>query len=262
MPVAILSPHLDDAVLSCWHVLDGPGSVVVINVFTGLPPAGALGWWDRMTGATDSVTRVRQRRAEDRAALATAERKSIALGLPDAQYAVAGAYDDLTRRIAGAVSPGATLYAPAALGGQPDHVAVRDAALALHDRGHRLVLYADLPHAIRRGWPAWVTAGATDADGDDWNRELSAAGLSAPRLVARVRPLDATMRARKLVALDAYRTQRAALDRLAFVPLDDPRALGWEVSWAVSASLAREPHEVVRQPVVLDAGGEAGDDPV
>src|SRR3954468_1605952 len=47
----ILSPHLDDAVLSCWHVLTGPGEVAVVNVFAGVPPAGApVGWWDRLSG--------------------------------------------------------------------------------------------------------------------------------------------------------------------------------------------------------------------
>ena len=49
-PVVILSPHLDDAVLSCWHVLSGPADVRVINLFAGLPALGAApGWWDRRT---------------------------------------------------------------------------------------------------------------------------------------------------------------------------------------------------------------------
>jgi len=34
-PIAILSPHFDDAVLSCWQLLSGSGDVVVINVFAG-----------------------------------------------------------------------------------------------------------------------------------------------------------------------------------------------------------------------------------
>ncbi len=36
----ILSPHFDDAVLSCWHLLAGAGAVLVVNVFAGEPPAG------------------------------------------------------------------------------------------------------------------------------------------------------------------------------------------------------------------------------
>jgi hypothetical protein len=29
----ILSPHFDDAVLSCWHALASAGEVLVVNVF-------------------------------------------------------------------------------------------------------------------------------------------------------------------------------------------------------------------------------------
>ena len=36
----VLSPHLDDAVLSCWHVLGREGDVRVVNVFTGSPEDG------------------------------------------------------------------------------------------------------------------------------------------------------------------------------------------------------------------------------
>jgi hypothetical protein len=45
MSAVILSPHLDDAVLSCWHLLTGPGEVEVINVFAGVPAdLGAPAW--------------------------------------------------------------------------------------------------------------------------------------------------------------------------------------------------------------------------
>ena len=68
MTTVILSPHLDDAVLSCWHVLTQPGEVVVITVFAGVPTGlTAPAWWDRYTGATDSGERVRERIEEDSA---------------------------------------------------------------------------------------------------------------------------------------------------------------------------------------------------
>ena len=48
----ILSPHPDDAVLSLWQVLSGPGEVRVINLFAASPNGTReLGWWDRLTGA-------------------------------------------------------------------------------------------------------------------------------------------------------------------------------------------------------------------
>src|SRR4029079_4464549 len=87
MRLAVLSPHYDDAVLSCWHVLRAPETVVVVNVFAGAPPEGSpLGWWDRRTGAHDSRDRVRARAREDRAALALAGRTAADLDLLEAQY--------------------------------------------------------------------------------------------------------------------------------------------------------------------------------
>ena len=87
MAVAILSPHLDDAVLSCWHVLTQPGEVVVINVFAGAPEGrDTVAWWDRYTGATDSRDRVRERAKEDRTALSLAGRTAVNLDLLDEQY--------------------------------------------------------------------------------------------------------------------------------------------------------------------------------
>src|SRR5919109_876181 len=68
-PPVVLSPHLDDAVFSCWHIV-GEEKARVVTVFAGIPPAGTpLPRWDEMTGATDPATRVRERIAEDEAAL-------------------------------------------------------------------------------------------------------------------------------------------------------------------------------------------------
>ncbi len=56
MVAAILSPHLDDAVLSCWHLLEQPGELIVINVFAGVPEdGGRLAWWDQGTVRTIQV---------------------------------------------------------------------------------------------------------------------------------------------------------------------------------------------------------------
>ena len=83
----LVSPHFDDAVLSCWHLVGGGGDLRIVNVFTGTPKdAGARGWWDRLTGATDSQERMRERAAEDRDALSTAGRSAVGLGFLDDQY--------------------------------------------------------------------------------------------------------------------------------------------------------------------------------
>ena len=265
-PIVVLSPHLDDAVLSCWHVLESSADVTVVNVFTGSPPSGTPApWWDQLTGATDSVARMRERHEEDRRALALAGRAAVALDLLDAQYRRRGLpVFALAERLRTAVPSSALVYAPAAMMRHPDHELVRDAAFELARAGSRLALYADLPHAIGQGWPAWVTGQPNAQPGLDvgasWTDALAGAGLAVECLVPRVRPLDAEARARKLRAVALYETQRPALDELAFVPLDDPRALAWEVSWLVPASALDHPQEPRRESLVADVGDEPFDD--
>jgi LmbE family N-acetylglucosaminyl deacetylase len=259
----VLSPHLDDAVLSCWHLLDAPAPAAVRNVFDGAPPPGTpVAWWDRLTGAADSAARMAERRREDRSALAVAGARALGLGLLDHQYRGAPpATAALAGRLAACVPAGAVLHAPAGLAGHPDHLVVRDAAFCLAAvAGHTLVLYADLPHAILRGWPSWVT-GAADAPGVGaaWGAALARAGLSG-RLAPRVHSLDAAARTRKLRAVDAYATQRAALDAIAFAPLADPRTLGWEVSWAVPGSALGGADQPGGQALVPRAGCEPPQD--
>ncbi|MEX2194424.1 MAG: PIG-L family deacetylase [Thermoleophilaceae bacterium] len=262
----ILSPHLDDAVLSCWQLLAGPGEVRVINVFDGSPPPGTPPpWWDTITGATDPRERLLERREEDRAALGGIGRSALGLGLLDAQYRDEEVpVSMLVARLGEHVRAGTTVCAPAAIHAHEDHRLVRAAAIELARGGLPLVLYADLPHAIRHGWPGWVS-GEPDplAAAQDWTAALEQAGLAVERLVPRVRPLDAEARGRKLRAVGAYRTQRAGLDALAFAPLEVPGTLAYEVTWEVPRSAlpsAGRP-EALGEPVVSDPGGEALDQP-
>jgi LmbE family N-acetylglucosaminyl deacetylase len=236
MTATVLSPHFDDAILSCSHVLAGPGDVGVVNVFTAVPAPGLpLPPWDVATGARDGAERMRERAAEDRAALALLGRSAVALDFLDAQYRRPGempAPEIIAGRIAEAVGEPSLLLAPAAIGVHPDHVLVREAALVLAREGWPVELYADLPHAIAHGWPEWV-AGMPDRHGVGalWSAALRSAEALADQLVARIRPLGPRARARKLRVLAEYCTQRAALDHCAFAPLDHPRTLAWEVSW-------------------------------
>ena len=229
-PIVILSPHLDDAVLSCWHVLDGPADVRVVNVFAGVPPAGAAtGWWDRASGSGDSAGAVRTRIEEDCAALAVAGRESVNLDFLDAQYRD-GEQDpgELVAALLGCVPRSAFVYVPAAFAGgggerrlpvatnspHPDHAALRDAGTALRAEGYATALYADLPHAsvgAADGWPG-----------------------SAPRLeglAPQPHSLTAAEFERKLNAVREYRSQVGLLERAFERSVDDPALLGHEVVW-------------------------------
>ena len=247
MAVAILSPHLDDAVLSCWHVLTQPGVVVVVNVFAGVPASlGAPAWWDRYTGATDSLERARERIDEDRRALALTGRTAVNLELLDEQYREA---DELTApptaQLERLLAPGARVYAPAAFANHTDHRLVRAAALELRTRGFVVSLYADLPHAILHGWPAWVTGKRLPASKDlaaaMWERSLAGTGISPCEMAPAVHQLDPVAHARKLEALHAYRTQLEGLRGLAGRPLADRQTLGYEVVWALSSAATAGP---------------------
>ncbi len=233
----ILSPHFDDAVLSCWHLLAGAGEVLVVNVFAGEPPVGTLGWWDRLAGAGESASAVRVRIAEDRRALALAGRAPVNLPFLDSQYCEAEqAPAEILEALRGVLVGGARIYAPASLGDHHrDHTAVRAAALALHAEGAEVTLYADLPHATVLGWPRWVLDGGSSSGADpaaeDWASQLEATGLPPGRMAVATHRLPAEDYARKLEAVLAYTSQRRPLEHTFGSSLEDPRLLGFEVEW-------------------------------
>jgi LmbE family N-acetylglucosaminyl deacetylase len=191
MATVVLSPHLDDAVLSCWHLLSGPDELRVLNVFAGVP-SGAAGWWDEITGARDAGERVRERRAEDRAALAIAGRRSTNLELLDAQHRVNGSEPSALEAVLPHLQSDDVVWAPAALRPHRDHELVREVGLALQARGHQVCFYADLPASAP-----------------------SAPLEFAPTLRPDARELDADQFESKLTAVGCYATQVEALERMA-----------------------------------------------
>ena len=221
----VVSPHLDDAVLSCWHLLGGDDEITVVNVFTAIPEPGRLGWWDLLTGADDSVARMRVRLAEDEAALGRVGARRVNLDLLDSQYRQNGNVPALREALAPHLEGVGTVYAPAAL--LPlveDHAIVRDAVAWLRDD---LRLYADLPHAALYGFPNWVTGG--EAENLDvarvWSARLAEAGFGQDAR-ADVHDLAEEAFRAKLEAARHYETQLPALEREASL-----ETLRWEVTW-------------------------------
>lgn len=232
----ILSPHFDDAVLSCWHVLASAGEVLVVNVFAGEPQAGMLGWWDRFAGASDSAAVVRTRIEEDGRALALAGRAAVNLPFLDSQYRQPDqAPEEIVEALRGVLGADARIYAPASLGDHHrDHTAVRAAALALHAEGAEVALYADLPHATVFGWPRWVLDGSSpgvDRAGERWTAQLSGTGIPVERMVAAAHRLPPAEHADKLKAVLSYRSQIGPLQAAFGSSMDNPQLLGVEVDW-------------------------------
>ncbi|MCW5981843.1 MAG: PIG-L family deacetylase [Bryobacteraceae bacterium] len=153
-----LSPHLDDAVLSCpgrIQRLAGAGSrVVVATVFTEADAAAA--------------TLYRNRRAEDKRAVRSLGATPLHLGFLDAPYrsaeyrdfreivfGEAAEYAGTCRRVTEEIRTlvgrlqARTVLGPLAAGNHVDHRLARDAALAAVETS-RLLFYEDRPYAFVR----------------------------------------------------------------------------------------------------------------
>lgn len=237
-PVVVLSPHLDDAVLSAWSVISGARDVLVVNVFAGVPETSSIPRWDALAGASDTSAHVRARLDEDRAALSLAGTSALYLPFLDEQYRDADPRPEaLTAAIGEAAGGASKLYAPAGIGRHADHLLVRDAAFDLSRRvGARLSLYAELPYAARFGWPGWVSGAPDDPHvvvEADWDVAFGSAPVPRSALTPRVHRLDETQISAKLTAMKQYRTQFALLNQGPIGLLEHPQVLPWEVSWSV-----------------------------
>jgi LmbE family N-acetylglucosaminyl deacetylase len=238
-PGVVLSPHPDDAVLSCWSVLAGGAPVRVINVFAGVPAPGQVTRWDRICGAGDSAVHFRARLAEDRAVLESLVGDPVNLPVLEQQYRSAPRISlaALDRPLCQAVSAASAVYAPAAMGGgHVDHRLARGLARALARQGMPVHLYADVPYAVRYGWPHWVTDTPREPHLDVdpyWEPTLAEVPEMGGLRGAQVIRLAPEEGARKLAAMRAYRTQFTSLDRGGL--LSDPETHGYEVLWRLHA---------------------------
>ncbi len=175
-----LSPHMDDAVLSCGgairrHTQAGE-SVLVVNVFAGRPDCRRLSPFAAHLHAQWGVhdDPVGARRREDQAVLSRLGTQVEYWDYLDCIYrgdgerffypteaALFGRVDlaeaELLEQLAldfarlRSEHPEASFYAPLALGDHVDHQIVRAAAVALHRLGCDLLFYEDLPYAVQLG---------------------------------------------------------------------------------------------------------------
>jgi LmbE family N-acetylglucosaminyl deacetylase len=204
-PVVILSPHLDDAVWSCFSLLAREDDVLVATVFAGIPE-GAPGWWDVQCGITDSAAHVRDRRSEDAAVLESLGRSAVHLDLLDGQYREEPVPPgEIVRALAERVPAVRHVYSPGGIG-HPDHALVRDAGALLRERGVPVTVYTDYCYSTREGWPTFVRAdGRPEAD-EQWRASIGhlvGDGLADPRIVR----LTDEESNRKLEAMRGYVTQ-------------------------------------------------------
>ena len=172
-----LSPHFDDASLSCGgaiHQQVRAGQAVVVVTICAAPPAPGVAlspFAQKIHGAMGHVEDVvAMRRREDRASIDRLGAELAWLDFQDAVYRgregrwfyasideVFGPIHpderDRPEAIAAAIgeqtSPGpeTTLYAPLTVGGHVDHRHAHRAAWMLREQGRRVVFYEDYPYA-------------------------------------------------------------------------------------------------------------------
>ncbi len=97
-PVLVVSPHLDDAILSAFALCRWERAAV-LNVFDGAPSPRHETTWDRLCGFDDSDQAVAARHAENAAAFADLDVPQLSVGLLDSQYLTAPRGIDESERI-------------------------------------------------------------------------------------------------------------------------------------------------------------------
>lgn len=178
----VVSPHFDDAALSCGHWLTRHPRAVVATVCSGKPGVGVPPCsWDAGSGFRSADDAANGRRAEDEAAMSVVGAQQRLLGFLDVEYrlaigrqhedpAIRGSFERLLAASIGNLiddlSPEQCL-APLGLH-HTDHVATgRATRTALWDRpGCQAIAYADLPYAIT--FPRTVTQKLEEIRAEGW----------------------------------------------------------------------------------------------
>jgi LmbE family N-acetylglucosaminyl deacetylase len=200
----LVSPHLDDAVLSCGRYLAIRPGCTVVTALCGSPASGTgLTPWDALCGfaAGDDVLAARCR--EDRAALGVLGAHQRAVAGLDGQYGHQPGRAEIVRAgIAAAVTDlrPATCLIPLGLQHE-DHIEVR-----------RIALLVAAETAIPADWIAYedLPYGPNDVGNHDHD-EASAAYASAGWAITEIAPGVDPALERKEAAVERYRSQLLAL---------------------------------------------------
>ena len=260
--VVVVSPHLDDAVFSAWHVLSAHPAGDVVTVFAGLPEPGLLTDLDRAHGASESASRMRRRRADDEAALVGTGWRPVHLDRLEGQVtayrvphlrdaiaadpgrflevvvddpAVASDPGELADLVCEHIPPRALVYGPAGIGRHPDHRDVARAMLLVREHAAEVRLYADSPYYLFQGPPSWLS-GTPNPEADRWvDRALADLDVRADRLTRHVVHLDEAALAAKLQAMRRYVTEFPSVQADILARSGDGlEVMGHEAFWTIA----------------------------
>jgi hypothetical protein len=225
--IVVVSPHFDDAGLSCVSLMARNPHAVVLTVFGGGPARiRRLSRWDRASGFSRGDDVVGTRVAEDAHACGLVGATPLPLGHWDSQYrnakqrysgptgqdlahAIARTFDDALK-LPGPAYGAATWAVPVGIG-HDDHVLTSETALtwAMGCGQHlEIILYEELPYAAEHP------------------HERSGAFERVRKLGYHVEPMpvDVPPGVDKSVVVKSYKTQLAPLGRGAQLAIDTPEA--------------------------------------
>lgn len=159
MTQLIISPHMDDAVFSCFANLVKNNSSV-LSIFTKEPKPNVKTLWDRICGQPNSKEMVKTRKIENKRVLTKIGLKVNYLDYLDHQYnSNSYSINDLKRDIANYSNPKNTTYFFPLAGGifvkHPDHILLRKTGLNLLKEGYIVKFYPDIPYM-------WLPADLTE----------------------------------------------------------------------------------------------------
>jgi LmbE family N-acetylglucosaminyl deacetylase len=157
-PIAVLSPHLDDAVLSLGASIAtwtrAGSQVLLVTALAGRPGSSAEpGPWDRASGFDSEGAAAAARRDEDRIACAEVGAVPIWLDFADMQYDRGGDDDTIWAAIRDAIGDAATVLSPGFPLSHPDHAWLGTLAFERRPPAWRFGVYVEQPYAIGSGRP-------------------------------------------------------------------------------------------------------------
>jgi LmbE family N-acetylglucosaminyl deacetylase len=226
--LVVLSPHLDDAVLSLGAALRraarAGADVSIVTVFAGDPEAaGPASPWDRRGGFTTAGEAARGRRSEDRRACAALGVTPIWLPFGSETNERGGGDSTVWAAILETVGTPELVLVPGFPLRHNDHRWLTRQALARGIPAARLGLYVEQPYTLN----------GRDAPGPPPSLELGGT-ISWEAL-----PAGITDRLAKVRAMRAYRSQLKLIARLAVpqIMLYELRHGGEQVAWLAQADL-------------------------
>lgn len=145
----ILAPHYDDAVFSCFNLLEDENTLV-LNVFTGIPDKKKISLWDFICGEAKSYKMMQIRNTENSSIFNSLPCSYIDLGYLENQYRKNIDRNDVINSIMKHYVKADLILAPIAMGrfySHPDHKLLRDIAISLNlEKGVKIGFYYDLPY--------------------------------------------------------------------------------------------------------------------